>query len=374
MWIYEEKDWPNFNWDNEALSELLAETRFIQGKILGRMSGLGFSLQQEAQLNTLTRELIQSSAIEGELLNLEEVRSSVARKMGIEVAGLVDSGRDTDALVEMMMDATINYKETLSQGRLYSWHAALFPSGYSGVQKIDVAQWRSDKNGQMQVVSGGLGNEKVHFTAPDASQVAIEMNSFLAWLNSEQEINPLIKAGIAHLYFLSIHPFEDGNGRIARAISEMLLCRSDDSSERFYSLSSQIEEERKEYYRQLEAQQRSDLDITLWLKWFISCLQRSLLNAEKRLATTLNKAQFWGELKELSLNPRQNKIINLMLDDFKGHLNTSKYAKLAKCSKDTALRDITHLLNHGILKKNSSGGRSTSYCLRGRSLASEVTD
>lgn len=370
MWIYEEKDWPNFNWDNEELSELLAETRFIQGKILGRMSGLGFSLQQEAQLNTLTRELIKSSAIEGELLNLEEVRSSVARKMGIEVAGLVDSGRDTDALVEMMMDATINYKETLSQGRLYSWHAALFPSGYSGVQKIDVAQWRSDKNGQMQVVSGGLGNEKVHFTAPDASQVAFEMNSFLAWLNSEQEINPLIKAGIAHLYFLSIHPFEDGNGRIARAISEMLLCRSDDSSERFYSLSSQIEEERKEYYRQLEAQQRSDLDITLWLKWFISCLQRSLLNAEKRLATTLNKAQFWGELKELSLNPRQNKIINLMLDDFKGHLNTSKYAKLAKCSKDTALRDITHLLNHGILKKNSSGGRSTSYCLRGRSGAS----
>ena len=351
MWIHEEKNWPEFYWDNDELGELLSETRFIQGKLLGKMSGLGFSLKQEAQLSTLTRELIKSSAIEGELLNRDEVRSSVARKMGIEAAGMISSGRETDALVEMMLDATQNYKENLSAGRLYSWHAALFPNGYSGQQKIEVGQWRSDNAGKMEVVSGGIGNERVHFMAPDSSVLKIEMKQFLHWINTEKTMNPLVKAGVAHLYFLTIHPFEDGNGRIARAISEMLLCRSDESSERFYSLSSQIEQERKDYYRQLEAQQRSDLDITLWLKWFISCLQRALINAENRLTKVLNKAHFWDKLKDLSLNPRQNKVINLMLGDFKGNMNSSKYAKLCKCSSDTALRDINALLKYGILQK-----------------------
>ena len=327
------------------------------------MESLGFDLRTEANLNTLTVEIVQSSAIEGEMLKSDEVRSSIARRLGSDIGGFIAVGRDVEGIVEVMIDATSQYSQPLTKDRLFGWHAALFPTGRSGMRTITVGDWRPESAGAMQVVSGPIGREWVHFEAPEATLIETEMNDFLAWFDDTVAIDPLIKAAIAHLWFITIHPFEDGNGRIARAIADMALARADGMSDRFYSMSAQIEAERKTYYQQLERQQRNSVDITEWLDWFLDCLGRALSTAETMLSAVLHKAEFWQLANRYGVNERQRLILNRMLDGFKGHMNTSKYAKLAKCSTDTALRDIRNLLNKGLLVQNPGGGRSTSYRL-----------
>jgi len=364
MWIHEHNNWPNFTWDAEALASTLADIRYCQGRLLGRMEGLGFELRQEASLGTLTNDVVTSSAIEGENLNPEEVRSSIARRLGIDIAGLVPANRDVEGIVEMMLDATRQFAKPLTKDRLCDWHAALFPNGRSGMYRITVAAWRTADAGPMQVVSGPIGREKVHFEAPHADKLDQEMKTFLKWFESEDASDPVLKAGLAHLWFVTIHPFEDGNGRIARAIADMALARADKTPDRFYSLSSQMKSERKNYYDQLERQQRSTPDVTGWLEWFLNCLGRAITSAEDTLSTVLFKAQLWEKINQQPVNERQRLIINRMLeDDFQGHMNTSKYAKLAKCSTDTALRDIQEIKARGIFIQNPGGGRSTSYRL-----------
>jgi len=364
MWIYEHKDWPNFIWDDKVLTSDLADIRHRQGRLLGRMEGLGFELKREANLTTLTNDVVNSSAIEGENLRSEEVRSSIARRLGMDIAGLIPASRDVEGTVEMMLNATQQFEIPLTKERLLDWHAALFPTGRSGMHRITVGAWRTAKAGPMQVVSGPIGNEKVHFEAPEAGKLDREMTTFLKWFDAKSKIDPVIRAGIAHLWFVTIHPFEDGNGRIARAIADMALARADGASDRFYSLSSQIESERKDYYDQLERQQRSGPDITGWIQWFLGCLERSVSNAEGTLQSVLFKALLWEKINRQPVNERQRLIINRMLeDDFHGHMNTSKYAKLSKCSTDTALRDIQELRTRGVLVQNPGGGRSTSYRL-----------
>lgn len=362
-YIHEKPDWPDFKWDSEKLSPKLSALRYRQGQLLGRMQSLGFDLRTEASLDTITNDVVKSSAIEGETLNPDEVRSSIARRLGIETGGLVPAGRDVEGIVEMMLDATQHHKQKLTDERLFSWHAALFPTGRSGMRKIVVGAWRTEDAGPMQVVSGPIGKEKVHFEAPDAERLENEMAHFLEWFNAGKGIDPVIKAGLAHFWFVTIHPFEDGNGRIARAIADMSLARADGSKERFYSMSLQIEKERKSYYDYLEEQQRSDLDVTEWLEWFFDCLDRAIGGAEEMLASVLYKAKLWEKINQQPVNKRQQRIINRMLNGFEGHMNTSKYAKMAKCSTDTALRDIRELLERDILIQNPGGGRSTSYRL-----------
>ena len=359
-YIHELTGWPEFTWDSHALAGALAAVRHKQGKHLGRMEALGFDLRSEASLSALTDEVVKSSAIEGEHLNPEEVRSSIARKLGLDVAGLPEPGRGVEGVVEMMLDATRRFDQPLTAERLYGWHAALFPTGRSGISRITVGAWRT---ASMQVVSGPIGKESVHFQAPDAVRVGDETNRFLEWFESPPALDPVLKAGVAHLWFVTIHPFDDGNGRIARAIAEMALSQADGTQDRFYSMSSGIEAQRKEYYRQLEATQRGSLDITAWLAWFLGCLDRTIEGAESSLGAVLQKAKLWQRINPRPVNDRQRKVINRMLDDFQGHLTTSKYAKLAKCSNDTALRDIRGLLERGIIVKNPGGGRSTSYRL-----------
>lgn len=367
MWVHEHQNWPNFTWDMESLASKLADIRHRQGRLLGRMEGLGFELKCEASLSTLTNDVVKSSAIEGENLNPEEVRSSIARRLGIDIAGLIPASRDIEGIVEMMLDATQQFSKPLTKDRLFDWHAALFPTGRSSMHKITVGGWRTIDAGPMQVVSGPIGKEKVHFEAPDADRLEKEMQAFLKWFSNGDDIDPVIKAGIAHLWFVTIHPFEDGNGRIARAIGDMALARADGTQDRFYSLSSQIEAERKHYYAQLEKQQRATPDITDWLSWFLDCLGRAIANAETTLGNVLFKAQLWDKINQKRVNDRQRLIINRMLeDDFEGFMNTSKYAKLAKCSNDTALRDIQELKERGIFIQNPGGGRSTSYRLPDR--------
>lgn len=364
MWIHKHKNWPNFTWDTEALASKLADIRHRQGRLLGRMEGLGFELKREASLSTLTNDVVKSSAIEGENLNSEEVRSSIARRLGIDIAGLIPASRGVEGIVEMMLDATQQFSKPLTKNRLFDWHAALFPTGRSGMHRITVGGWRTIDAGPMQVVSGPIGKEKVHFEAPSAELLEKEMRVFLKWFGNGADIDPVLKAGIAHLWFVTIHPFEDGNGRIARAISDMALARADGTQDRFYSLSSQIEAERKDYYDQLEKQQRATPDITGWQSWFLDCLGRAVTNAETTLGNVLFKAHLWDSINQKPVNERQRLIINRMVeDDFEGFMNTSKYAKLAKCSNDTALRDIQELKDRGILIQNPGGGRSTSYRL-----------
>ncbi|MEL7068656.1 MAG: Fic family protein [Cyanobacteria bacterium J06581_3] len=362
-WIHQTADWPAFRWNSEVLAQKLAHIRYQQGRLLGRMESLGFELRTEANLNTLTVEVVQSSAIEGETLKSKEVRSSIARRLGIDIGGFIAVGRDVEGIVEVMIDATSRYDQPLTNDRLFGWHAALFPTGRSGMRTITVGDWRPESAGAMQVVSGPIGREWVHFEAPEATRLKTEMNDFLAWFDGAVAIDPLIKAAIAHLWFITIHPFEDGNGRIARAIADMALARADGMSDRFYSMSAQIEAERKTYYRQLERQQRDSVDITGWLDWFLDCLGRAITTAESTLSAILYKAELWKIANRHSVNNRQRLILNRMLDGFKGHMNTSKYAKLAKCSTDTALRDIRNLLTRGLLIQNPGGGRSTSYRL-----------
>ena len=362
-WIHQTADWPTFSWSSEVLEPKLSNIRHRQGRLLGRMESLGFELRVEANLSALTEEVVQSSAIEGERLDSEEVRSSLARKLGIEIGGFVAVGRDVEGIVEVMLDATQQYDLPLTRDRLFSWHAALFPTGRSGMRTITVGRWRPASAGAMQVVSGPIGREWVHFEAPEATRIETEMTAFLDWFDSTTLIDPLIKAAIAHLWFITIHPFEDGNGRIARAIADMALSRADGTGDRFYSMSAQIEAERKTYYQQLERQQRNSVDITGWLDWFLDCLGRAIETAETMLLAVLYKAELWKRANRYGVNDRQRRILNRMLNGFKGHMNTSKYAKLAKCSTDTALRDIRSLLTKGLLVQNPGGGRSTSYRL-----------
>jgi Fic family protein len=322
---------------------------------------LGFDLRNEAALDTLTLDVLKSTEIEGEFLNPEQVRSSIARRLGMEIAGSIESDRNVDGMVEMMMDATQNCEMPLTADRLFNWHAALFPTGRRGMYKIIVADWRNDLRGPMQVVSGAMGKEKIHFQAPDSSLIDNEMNSFIEWFNNETRIDPVLKAAIAHLWFVTIHPFDDGNGRITRALTDMLLALSDKSTQRFYSMSAQIRLEHKQYYELLEKTQKGDLDITGWIQWFLKCLINALESTESILAKVLYKAKFWNRHSKTIINERQKKLLNKLLDGFDGSLSTSKWAKIANCSSDTALRDIQDLMNKDILQKEKAGGRSTNY-------------
>jgi Fic family protein len=361
LYIYQKPDWPAFRWDDSLLSQRLGEVRHLQGKLLGKMESLGFDLQNEALLDTLTLDVLKSTEIEGEFLNPEQVRSSIARRLGMELAGAVPSDRNVDGMVDMMMDATQNCFEPLTADRLFGWHSALFPSGRSGMYKILVGNWREDTTGPMQVVSGALGREVVHFQAPDSSKLSAEMERFLTWFNADPDTDEVIKSAVAHLWFVTVHPFDDGNGRITRALTDMLLARSDRSTQRFYSMSAQIRLERKSYYDILEKTQRGDLDITDWLLWFLDCLLKSLKLTESVLSNVLSKANFWQKHGATSFNERQKMMLNKLFDGFEGKLNTSKWAKITKTSTDTALRDIQDLVNKGILKKEEAGGRSTNY-------------
>lgn len=348
----------------KRLSELLAGVRHEQGRLLGRMENFGFKLRQEALLKTLTSDVVKTSEIEGEKLNVGQVRSSIARRLGIDIGGLLPIDRHVDGIVVMTLDATRRFHQPLTAKRLFSWHAALFPTGRLGFHKIKAGVWRDDHTGPMQVVSGPIGKEKVHYEAPSASRLRKEMSMFLDWFNRESDIDAVLKAGVAHLWFVTIHPFDDGNGRIARAIADMMLARSEKSSQRFYSMSAQIREERAAYYNILEKTQKGTMDITRWLEWFLNCLNRAIGGAEILLDAILSKARFWENIRDISLNRRQILILNRLLDGFFGKLTTSKYAKLAKCSQDTALRDILALIDERILVRNPSGGRSASYALR----------
>lgn len=362
-YIHQRDDWPDFRWNDAQLAAKLASVRHRQGRLIGRMEAIGFSLREEAVLQTLTEDVIQSSEIEGEHLDREQVRSSIARRLGMDVAGLVPSDRNVEGVVEMMLDATQRYAEPLTDDRLFGWHAALFPTGRSGMTRIAVGQWRDDAGGPMQVVSGPIGRERVHYEAPSAHRLDGEMARFLAWFEGENATDPVLKAAIAHLWFVTIHPFDDGNGRIARAIADMALARSEGSAQRFYSMSAQIRAERGDYYDILESTQKGDLDITPWLAWFLDCLDRAFDGTERILASVFRKASFWETHAATAMNDRQRAMVNRLLAGFEGNLTTSKWAKIAKCSQDTALRDIEELVRHGVLAKGEGGGRSTNYLL-----------
>ena len=363
QYIYTNADWPRFHWNRESLAELLAAVRHQQGRLMGRMEALGFKLRQEAILQTLTEDVVRSSEIEGERLDAEQVRSSIARRLGMDIGGLRAVDRNVEGVVEMMLDATRHYDQPLTAERVFAWHASLFPTGRSGMRRIKVGAWRDDSSGPMQVVSGAVGRERVHFEAPAAGRLDGEMRAFLDWFNGNAETDWVVKASLAHLWFVTIHPFDDGNGRIARAISDLALARSEQSSQRFYSMSAQIQQERTAYYDILELTQTGTLDITPWMNWFLGCLGRAIEGAQATLGAVLLKSRFWEAVADFPLNERQRLVLNRLLDGFDGKLTTSKWAKLANCSQDTALRDILSLVERGVLVRNPEGGRSTSYAL-----------
>jgi len=351
-------------WQPEALAESLAQIRLAQGRLSGRMEGLGFNLQQEATLETLTEDVLKSSQIEGELLDPAKVRSSIASRLGIDIGGLQPPDRHVEGIVEMMLDATRSYNEPLTAKRLYAWHAALFPTARSGMKPIRVGRWRDDASGPMQVVSGAVGRERVHFEAPEAKRLKKEMAQFLKWFEGKEPLDDVLRSGVAHLWFVTIHPFDDGNGRIARAIADLALARSEESPRRFYSMSAQIQQERDAYYDILEQTQRGNTDITLWMEWFLGCLGRAIEGAQSTLARVIAKAQFWDRIRNISLNERQHMMLNRLVDGFEGKLTTTKWATIAKCSQDTAFRDIMQLVQKNVLVKEAAGGRSTSYVLK----------
>lgn len=361
IYIYQNSSWPNFTWENDRLIPLLSKVRNLQGKIVGKMEAIGFNLRNEAVLETLTLDVVKSTEIEGEILNLDQVRSSVARRLGLEIGALGSSDRNIDGIVDLIIDATRNCMDPISAERLFGWHSSLFPGGRSGLYKISVGSWRLDSTGPMQVVSGAMGKERVHYQAPDSSILPKEMDVFMDWFNRDNNIEPVIKAAVAHLWFVTLHPFEDGNGRIGRALTDLLLARADGSTQRFYSMSSQIRIERRSYYDILERTQKGGLDITDWLFWFLNCLLDALVSSDTILAKVLIKAQFWEIHIATILNERQRQMINKLLDGFDGKLTSSKWAKISKCSQDTAIRDIQDLISKSILKKEASGGRSTNY-------------
>ena len=363
-YIYQKPGWPRFFWNTEKLLTLLTEVRNMQGRIVGQMSALGFSLKDHANLEILTQDILNSTEIEGEVLDKNQVRSSIARRLGLNVSGLVASDRNVDAVVEMMIDATRNFDQPLTRDRIIGWHNTLFPSGYSGMLKIRVGKFRDDASGPMQVISGPIGKEKVHYQAPPAAALEIEMAAFFDWFNKEQGIDLVIKSALAHLWFVTLHPFDDGNGRIARALADMILARSDGQSYRFYSMSSQIRAERKQYYEVLEKTQKSSLDVTCWLEWFLNCLLNAIKASAKTLGLVVFKHNFWLANVAKLENERQRKMLNKLLDGFDGNLTSSKWAKICKCSQDTALRDIRDLLEKQILQKLPGGSRSTAYALK----------
>jgi len=363
MYIHERKDWPKFTWDAAALNPLLAQVRHSQGLLLGRMEALGFSLRQEATLTTLTEDVVKTSAIEGEKLDTEQVRSSIAKRLGIDLGLSLQIDRNVEGIVEVMLDATRRHTAPLTQQRLFGWHAALFPAARSGLQRIRVGGWRDEGSGAMQVVSGPFGRERIHYEAPAHDRLENEMSQFLTWFNRAPEADPVIKSALAHFWFVTIHPFDDGNGRIARAIADLQLARSENSTQRFYSMSAQIQRERNEYYDVLERCQKGSLDITKWIEWFLNSFGHAIAASDKTLEAVLAKAGFWKKHAGQSLNPRQKEIINRLLDGFNGKLTSSKWAKLTKSSQDTALRDIADLIGRGMLAKTDAGGRSTGYNL-----------
>ncbi|OOG53472.1 Fic family protein [Polaromonas sp. C04] len=364
LYIWQQADWPHWRFDAAALAEPLAQVHRAQGHLQGRMAELGLAQREQATLLALTQEVVKTSEIEGERLNLETVRSSIARRLGVDIGALAPADRYVDGVVDMVLDATGRFDAPLTVERLFGWHAALFPTGYSGMARIRIGAWRDDATGPMQVVSGPIGRQKVHFEAPPAPTLAAQTQTFLQWFNAEAVGDALIKAGVAHLWLVTLHPFDDGNGRISRAAGDMALARAEGSSQRFYSLSAQIQRERKDYYDQLEATQKGTLDVTPWLAWFLGCLLRAVQGANDTLTTVLGKAQFWQRWAGTPLNERQIKLINRLLDGFEGKLTTAKWAAIAKCSTDTALRDINDLLARGVLRKLEGGGRSTGYELR----------
>ncbi len=361
IYIHDLPDWPKFNWDETKVLSQLAAIRHNQGRFIGRMENLGFKLKEESILQSLTQDVVKSSEIEGELLNKDQVRSSIARRLNIDIGTLIKSDRHVEGIVDLMLDATQNYSAPLTIERLHNWHASLFPVADNGFSRITIGAWRKDTAGAMQVISGAIGREHIHFQAPNAQKISAEMQSFLNWFNSETRTDLVLKAALSHLWFITIHPFEDGNGRIARAITDMCLARSEGSAQRFYSMSAQIRNERNEYYNILEHTQKGTLDVTAWLCWFLECLDRAFKGAENTLSLVLNKARFWEIQAGKNFNTRQRAVLNRLLDGFFGKLTTSKWAKLTHCSQDTALRDIDDLINRNVLIKEFSGGRSTSY-------------
>jgi Fic family protein len=363
LYIWQQENWPNLTWDDSKLATLLTRVSRKQGRLLGRMEALGFEFQKEAHLNTLTDDVVKSSAIEGENLDPDQVRSSIARRLGMDIGGLIPADRDVEGIVEMILDATGNYSKKMTGKRLFDWHASLFPTGRSGMSHIIVGNWRDDSSGPMRVVSGAIGKETIHYEAPPANRIQAEMEAFLKWYSNPRSIDPLIASGLAHLLFITIHPFEDGNGRIARAITDMALARTENSIQRFYSMSAQIRRDRNDYYTMLERTQKGSLDVTGWMEWFLNCLDRAIEGAQETLGAVLYKAQFWGRFAKEPWNERQVKMLNKLLDGFEGKLTTSKWAKIAKCSQDSAYRDILDLVDRGVLQKDPGGGRSTSYSL-----------
>jgi Fic family protein len=364
-YVHQLKDWPTFSWNKEVVLSRLVEIRHQQGRLVGQMEGLGFSLKSEASLSTITQDVLKTNEIEGNDLDRNEVRSSIARKLGLKIAGLVPVSRNVDGVVEMMLDATNNCNKDLTLARLFNWQSLLFPDGFGRNSELVRGNWRNNTvDDPMQVISGAMGFERVHFQAPDSHIVNSEMESFIKWVNSTKALDPVLKAAVAHLWFVTVHPFDDGNGRIARAIADMFLARADGGSQRFYSMSSQISNNRKQYYDLLEKTQKGSLDITDWMMWFLSTLEGAMLASKKTLKVTLQKAKFWEKHASTPFNKRQSKIINKLFSDFDGNLTSSKWAKMGKCSQDTAGRDINDLLQKLVLKKAKGGGRNTSYLLR----------
>lgn len=364
-YIWQASDWPSWHYDLAALAAPLADVSRAQGQLLGRLADVGLALRDQASLSALTEDVIKTSEIEGERLDAESVRSSIARRLGVDIGALAPVDRHVEGVVEMALDATARCEAALTQDRLFGWHAALFPTGYSGLAQIRVGAFRNDTNGPMQVVSGPIGRQRVHFEAPPANRLDAEMTRFIDWVNTSSNDHPILKAGLAHLWLITLHPFDDGNGRIARAIGDLLLARADGSPQRFYSLSAQIQRERRNYYDILERTQKNSLDVTSWLTWFLENLSSAVGAAQHTLDAVLAKTRFWQRWAGIPMNQRQVKVLNLLLNGFEGKLNSSKWAAIAKCSTDTALRDINELLTHGVLRKSAAGGRSTSYELKG---------
>jgi len=364
-YIWQHKDWPNWVFDSEALAPILAAVHRAQGRTHGRMENLGFALRDQATLQILTEDVLKTSEIEGEKLSPDSVRSSIACKLGLDIGALAPTDRNVDGIVEVVMDASNSYEQRLTQERLFAWHGVLFPTGYSNLVKIRIGTWRNDAKGPTQVVSGAVGRQKVHYEAPPATALSKEMKLFLTWFNAKPVIDPILKAGLAHLWFVTLHPFDDGNGRIARAIGDRALAAAEKSSQRFYSLSAQIQNERKDYYRLLEQTQKGDMDVTAWLSWYLGCLLRAIEGADATISNVLAKSDFWKRWAGTPLNARQINIINRLLDGFEGKLTSSKWASIARCSPDSALRDANDLIARGMMRKSVSGGRSTSYELVG---------
>lgn len=363
QYIWQADDWPSWRFDLAVLAGPMAEVSRAQGMLIGRLADVGIALRDQASLAALTEDVVKTSEIEGEQLNVESVRSSVARRLGVDIGALAPVDRHVEGVVDMVLDATANCEAPLTRGRLFGWHGSLFPTGYSGLAKLKVGSWRDDASGPMQVVSGPIGRRRVHFEAPPAAHLEAETSRFLDWLNGPSGEPPLLKAGLGHLWFVTLHPFDDGNGRIARAIGDLLLARADGSPQRFYSVSAQIQRERKAYYDILERTQKKSMDVTDWLLWFLNTLHRALHQAQHTLDAVLTRTRFWQRWVTMSLNARQLKMLNKLLDGFDGKLTSSKWAAIAKCSTDTALRDINDLLARGVLRKAQAGGRSTSYVL-----------